>query len=77
MLRFFAIGLGVSDNAPRDEALPALVLAREHKNRVAFGDSLTAIHRLLRGERERLGPRIGNFSLDRERHSSPAPNEFH
>src|SRR6266436_3520958 len=37
-----------SDHAARDEALPALVLAREHKDRVALGDMLTAIHRLLR-----------------------------
>src|SRR6266853_427298 len=42
---------GGSDNAARDEALPALVLAREHENRVAFGDMLAAIHRLLCGER--------------------------
>jgi hypothetical protein len=70
---------GGSDNAASDEALPALVLAREHENRVAFGDILTAIHRLLRGERERLCPRIANLGFDRERHcfSSPAPNEYH
>ncbi len=35
---------GGTDNAARDEALTALVLAREHENRVAFGDMLTAIH---------------------------------
>src|SRR5882757_1862863 len=62
---------GGSDNAARDEALPALVLAREHKNRVAFGDMLTAIHRLLRRECERLRPRIANLGFDRERHASP------
>ncbi len=62
---------GGSDNAARDEALPALVLAREHENRVAFGDVLTAIHRLLRGERKRLRPRIANLGFDRERHASP------
>ena len=58
---------GGSDDAARDEALPALVLAREHENRVAFGDMLTAIHRLLRGERERLRPRIANLGFYRER----------
>jgi hypothetical protein len=54
---------GESHDAARDEASPALVLAREHKNRVAFADMLTAIPRLLRGERERLRLRIANFRL--------------
>ena len=49
---------GGSDNSARNEALPALVLARKHENCVALGDMLTAIHRLLRHERERLRPRI-------------------
>jgi hypothetical protein len=31
---------------------------------------LTAIHRLLRGERERLRPRIANLGFDRKRHVS-------
>src|SRR5882762_2244879 len=62
---------GGSDNAARDEALPGLVLAREYENRVVFGDMLTAIHRLLRGERERLRPRIANLGFDREPHASP------
>ncbi len=39
---------GGRDYAARDEALPAFVLAREHEDRVALGDMLTAIHRLLR-----------------------------
>src|SRR5882757_6622481 len=52
---------GESDNAARDEAFPSLFLAREHEDRVAFGDMLAAIHRLLRGERERLRPRIANL----------------
>jgi hypothetical protein len=30
---------GGDNNTARDEALPALVLAREHENRVVFGDS--------------------------------------
>src|SRR5262249_13363214 len=68
--------LGRSDDAARDEAPPALVLAREHKNRVACGDMLAAIHRLLRAERERLGPRIANLGFDRERHASPLPPEM-
>jgi len=62
---------GGGDNAARDEALPALILAREHEDRVALGDTLTAIHRLLRGKRERLRPRIANLGFDRERHASP------
>jgi hypothetical protein len=64
---------GRSDHAARDEALPALVLAREDKDRVAFGDMLTAVHRLLRGECERPRPRIANLGFDRERHASPFP----
>src|SRR5882757_4188496 len=67
---------GESDNAARDEASPALVLAREHENRVAFGDMPAAIHRLLRGERERLRPRIANLGFDRERHASPLPRQM-
>src|SRR6266702_3525370 len=64
---------GGSDNAARDQALPDLVLAREHENRVAFGDMLATIHRLLRGERECLRARIANLGFDRERHASPLP----
>jgi hypothetical protein len=63
---------GGSDNAPRDEPLPAFVLAREHENRVTFGDMLTAIHRLLRGQRERLRPWIANLGFNRERHAKGA-----
>ena len=59
---------GGSDNAARDQALPALVLAREHENRVAFGDMLTAIHRLLRRECERRRAWVANLGFDRERH---------
>ena len=59
-----------SDNAARNETLSALVLARENENGVAFGDMLTAIHRLLRGEGERFGPRTVNLGFDRERHAS-------
>lgn len=53
----------------RGEALTALVLAREHENRVAFRNELTAVHRLLCGEHERPGPQTANFSLDRQRHA--------
>jgi hypothetical protein len=59
---------GKSDNAARDEALSAFVLARENENGVAFGDMLAAIHRLLRGQRERFRPWIANLGFDRERH---------
>jgi hypothetical protein len=45
---------GGRDNAAGDEALPALVPARER--RVAFGDVLTATHCLLRRQGERLTP---------------------
>jgi hypothetical protein len=64
---------GGSDNAARDEALPAFVLACEHENHVAFGDMLTAVHRLLRSERECLSERIANLGFDRESHASPLP----
>src|SRR5581483_7854689 len=52
-----------------DEPLPALVLTREHENGISFRDVLAAVHRLLRHERERLRPRIGDVGLDREVHA--------
>src|SRR5205814_525347 len=64
---FLCDRFGRADNTARDETLPALVLAREDKQGVAFGDLLTAVHRLLREKRERLRPWIGNLSFDRER----------
>ena len=67
---------GAGDNAARDKAFPTLVLAREHENQVAFADVLTAIHRLLRGEHERLGLRIANLGLGRESHASPLTPEM-
>ena len=54
-------------NAARDETWPPFVLAREDKDRIALGDVLATIHRLLRAERERLRPRIANLRFDRER----------
>jgi hypothetical protein len=59
---------GRGDDAARDETWPAFVLAREDENRIAFGDVLAAIHRLLRAERERLRQRIANLGFDREHH---------
>ena len=54
--RFLCDRFGRGDNAARDETWPAFVLAREDEDRIAFGDVLATIHRLLRGERERLSP---------------------
>src|ERR1700730_248093 len=62
---------GVRDDTARNEALAALLLTREHKNRVTFGNQLAAIHRLVRGERERPRPRIDNLRFDREHHDGP------
>src|SRR5206468_111456 len=59
---------GRSDDAAPDETRSAFVLAREDEDGIAFGDVLTAIHRLLRAKRERLCRRIANLGLDRERH---------
>ena len=56
-----------------EEALSAFVLACEHEDHVAFGDLLAAIHRLLRGECERLRPWIANLGFDRERHLFSSP----
>ena len=58
---------GGGDDPTRDETLPALVLARKDEDRVAFGNVLATIHRLLRFKRERLRLWIANFSFDRER----------
>jgi len=57
------------NNAARDETLAAFVLAREDEDRIAFGDVLATIHRLLRAELERLRPRIANLGFDREYHT--------
>jgi len=59
---FFAIASADVTTA-RDQAVPVLVLAGENENRVASGDKLAAIHRLLCGECERLRPRIENRGL--------------
>src|SRR5262249_11792878 len=62
---------GGRDNATRDKALPALVLARKQKECVALDDALATIHRLLRNERERPRLRLIYLSFDRERHVPP------
>src|SRR6266567_7125312 len=61
--------LGRGDDAAGDETWPAFVLARENEDRIAFGDVLATIHRLLRAERERLRPPIANLGFDHEYHS--------
>src|SRR5437867_8001381 len=66
---FLCDRFGRGDDAAHDETRPAFVLAREDENRVAFGDLLATIHRLLRAERERLRPRIANLGFDREYHT--------
>jgi hypothetical protein len=63
--------LGGSDRATRDEASPALVLACQDEHRVAFGDMLAAIHRLLRRKHECLRPQIPNLGFNCERHYFP------
>ena len=54
------------DDAARDEAVPALVLACENEHRVAHRDVLAAVHRFLRAKRKRLRLRITNLGLDHE-----------
>src|SRR5437667_1310827 len=66
---FFCDRFGRSHDAARDETWPAFVLAREEEDRIAFGDVLATIHRLLRAERESLRPRIANLGFDREHHT--------
>src|SRR5258707_15802598 len=68
---FFCDRFGRGDDAARDETWPAFVLAREDEDRIAFGNVLATIHRLLRAERERLRPRIANCCFDREHHTPP------
>ena len=67
---FLCDRFGQSDHAARDETWPAFVLAREDEDRIAFGDVLATIHRLLRGEGERFRPRIANLGFDREHRTS-------
>jgi hypothetical protein len=57
------------DDAACDETWSAFVLARENKDRIALGDVLATIHRLLRAERRR----IANLGFDREDHTHFAP----
>ena len=66
---FFYDRLGRGDHTARDETWPAFVLAREDEDRIAFGDVLATIHRLLRAERERFRPQIANLGFDREHHT--------
>ena len=62
---------GRRHDAACDQTLAALVLAREDEDRIALGDVLSAIHRLLHAERERLRRRINNLGFDREGHFWP------
>src|SRR5213079_686244 len=45
---FLCDRFGRGDDAARDETWPSFVLAREDEDRIAFGDVLATIHRLLR-----------------------------
>src|SRR5262245_48596078 len=67
---------GRSDDAAGNEPCPALVLAVEDEDRVALGDALAAIHRLLCAERKRLRRPIANRGFDRirrARHLAASP----
>ena len=66
---FLCDRFGRGDDAACDETLPAFVLARENEDRIAFGNVLATIHRLLRAERERLRPWIANLGFNREHHA--------
>src|SRR5207245_2678236 len=50
---FLCDRFGRGDDAARDETWAAFVLAGEEEDRIAFGDVLATIHRLLRLECER------------------------
>jgi len=66
---FLCDRFGRADDTGCGETWPAFVLAREDEDRIAFGDVLAAIHRLLRAERESFRPRIANLGFDREQHT--------
>src|SRR5437762_14124213 len=66
---FFCDRFGRGDDAASDETWPAFVLARKDEDRIAFGDALATIHRLLRAELESLRLRIVNLGFDREHHT--------
>jgi len=68
-VRFLRDRLRRGDDAAGDETLPTFILAREDENRVACGDELATIHRLLRAEGKRLRSRIANLSFDHEHHA--------
>jgi len=67
---FFAIALAEVTTPLAMRPGPAFVLAREDEDRIAFGDVLATIHRLLRAEPERFSAR-GSLTLgfDREYHT--------
>ena len=67
--RFFAIALAEVTTPLANETWPAFVLVREDEDRIAFGDVLAAIHRLLRAERECLCPRVADLGFDGENHA--------
>src|SRR5262249_43733278 len=67
---FLCDRFGRGDETARNETWSAFVLAREHEDRIAFGDVLATIHGLLRSERERFRPQIANLGFDRERHGA-------
>ena len=54
------------DDADRDEPRPTFVLAREDEDRVALGDVLAAVHRLLRSKGESVRAWISDLGFDGE-----------
>jgi hypothetical protein len=66
---FFRDCFSPGNDAARDETRPVFVLAREDEDRIAFGDVLATVHRLLRAEREHFRLRIANLGFDREHHT--------
>ena len=60
---------GRGDDATCNETWPAFVLAREDEDRIAFGDLLATVHRLLGAERERLCPFIPDLGFDCKLHA--------
>src|SRR5207249_2355825 len=62
---FLCDRFGRGYDAARDETWPAFVLARQDEDRIAFGDVLATIHRLLRAELERLRPPIATLACAR------------
>src|SRR5262249_28843469 len=61
---FLCDRFGRGDDAAGNETRAALILTRQQKDLIVFGDVFAAIHCLLRAKRECLSERVVNLGFD-------------